>query len=338
VVDSVGDVGERGAAKPRCGGAGRGVGRAIASLVLALVCIGGIGVSTGISMSKQGGKPTDEAPAPGTLNAGSGGFVGDFEVGSPGWQQFSGLQYEPDRPLADSFSLVSSPVRAGQSAARFVVRQGYSRFGHNEDSEAVWHSDEREGDDYWYAWSTLFPPDWQPPYNWGLFAQWHANLPTSPIIGFDARADTASLGVHTGLTDVAHNAFAVDRNLPLLETLSKGRWNDFVMHVRWTRSKTGTIEVYHRLAGQVRLRLLARVRHIPTFQYAADGSGTGTYLLFGLYRRSYCPQPTVLDCVAAKGVQPPTTIYDDSFVRGRTFAATAARAFPGPPPALPKSK
>ncbi len=274
------------------------------------------------------------APAHVKIQAGETPFGANFEVKPPGWQQFTGLQYEEDRPLGDSFSLVTSPVREGSTAARFTVKQGYSRFGANEDTEAVWHSHERQGDDYWYAWSTQFPTNWEPPYGWGIFAQWHAPLGTSPIISFNARADTAVLDVHTGMTDVKRNAFAFDHEFPLLSTLAKGRWNDFVMHVHWSRKKDGVIEVYHRVAGEKTLHRLVSIGHIPTFQFTSDGSGTGTYLLLGLYRRSYCAQPTKLNCRSTR-VQPPSVIYDDAFARGRTFKEAVSRAFPDSLPELP---
>ena len=120
----------------------------------------------------------------------------------------AGSRYEEDRPVTDSFELVRQPVRQGTLAAKFTVRQGYSRYGYGEDSELEWHSFEKPGDEYWYAWSTLFPTDWQPPLSWGIFAQWHARLGTSPIISFNARADTAVLDVRSGLTDERRNHVA----------------------------------------------------------------------------------------------------------------------------------
>lgn len=256
-------------------------------------------------------------------------FVGDFEVEQPGWQQFSALQYEEERPLSDSFALVADPVRQGRSAARFTVRQGYSRFGYGEDTEVVWHSSEKPGDDFWYAWSTLFPEEWGPPYSWGIFAQWHAPLGTSPIIAFNARANTAVLNVRAGLTVEARNSSKLRRSVRILSTLAKGRWNDFVMHVRWSTQKDGAIEVYHRVAGGARLDLVASLQGIPTFQQTAEGDGVGAFLLLGLYRGSLCPQPTTIDCNGAAGNQASSVIYQDGFVRAPSFAAAVTRAFPG---------
>ena len=262
-------------------------------------------------------------------------FVGDFEVGAPGWQQFEGLQYEVDRPIADSYSLVETPVRQGRLAARLTVRQGYSRFGHNEATQLVWDGGEQEGQQYWYAWSTLFPRDWVAPHKWGIFAEWHAKLATSPIIGFSAAADRVDFTLLSGLTDERANSAAVDRVVPLLPTLSKGRWNDFVMHVGWSSRNTGFVDVYHRVEGAVALRKLVSYRDVPTLQVTKDGKGTGVYLLLGIYRASYCAQPTQVGCTSGLGMQPPSTVYHDGFVRERTFGAAVSKAFPGASPTLP---
>jgi hypothetical protein len=256
-------------------------------------------------------------------------FVGNFEnLSGPGWEQFTGLQYEQDRPLQDSFSLVDRPVRSGRRAARITARHGYSRFGHNEDTSLVHLSYEGPGEDYWYAFSTYFPPDWVAPHAWGIFAQWHANLGTSPIIGFNARNDDAFLNVHTGLTDEARNSFQYDLNRPLLKSLSKGRWNDFVMHVRWSESG-GIIEVWHKLAGQQVLKRLILLDGIPTLQWTSARKGFRVYLLFGLYRGSYCATPTQLDCSSSRGVQAPNTLYLDAYARAATFEDVVRAAFPG---------
>lgn len=267
----------------------------------------------------------------------SGLFVGDFEAGVPGWQQFEYLQYEEDRPIEDSFQLVTSPRRQGAKAARITVRHGYSRFGWNEDTSLVRHLGEKDGDELWYAWSTYFPRDWVTPHRWGVFAEWHPNLATSPIIAFDARGDTAKLDVHGGLTHESTNTFELNRSYPLLKTLSKGRWNDFVMRVRWSVDREGEIEVFHRLAGQPALRRLVSIAGIPTFQRTSDGKGHGVYVLWGLYRGSFCEPPTELDCQDELGVQAPSYVYQDSFTKAKTYAGAVSRAFPGLLPELPST-
>ena len=253
--------------------------------------------------------------------------VANFEVGPPGWSQFNDLQYEEDRPLQESFGLVDTPVRSGARAARITVSHGYSRFGWNEATLLVDSSEEQPGDDYWYAFSVNFPSDWFPPDRWGIFAQWHANLGTSPVIAFEARADTATLNFHSGLTNEQANTFQYNISRPLLATLSKGKWNDFVMHVRWSTTN-GEVEIWHKLSGDQRLRPLIRLAGMPTFQWTKSGEGIGIYALLGLYRGSFCSQPTLLGCTSPRGVQAPNTLYLDSYARATSFAAVTQAAFP----------
>ena len=285
-------------------------------LLLATVAL--LSVCAVFATRAPGGAVTGESAKP---------FVGNFEIGGAGWNQFYGLQYEEDLPLQDSFGLVGSPVRSGRQAARITVAQGYSRFGWNESTQLVDSSNEQPGDDFWYAFSVNFPTDWFPPYRWGIFAEWHAELGTSPIISFDARADTATLALNAGLTDEQANSFQVSIGRPLLATLSKGKWNDFVMHVRWSK-KNGEVGVWHKLAGRNKFIPLVRLSGIPTFQWTSTGAGIGAYVLLGLYRGSYCPQPTQVGCTSSLGVQPPSTLFLDSYARGSSFEGVVKAAFP----------
>ena len=65
-------------------------------------------------------------------------FRADYENGSccvsGGWHD---VQYEFDRPMTDSFAIVTNPVRQGRYAAKVVAQQGYSPFGWNESTEAA---------------------------------------------------------------------------------------------------------------------------------------------------------------------------------------------------------
>jgi hypothetical protein len=264
------------------------------------------------------------AAAPATSAAGVHIFKGDFETA--GWGPWNDLQYEEERPVADSFVRVTDPVRQGHFAAKITVRQGYSRWGYNEDSELVWKSGEHEGDNYYYAWSTLFPKTWTAPYGWGIFAQWHADPGNAPAIAFDARGNDAYLELNGGLTDEAWTSFEHRRVIPLLSTLSKGRWNDFVLHVRWSAFDRGSVEVWHRLAGERRFRRAVALSRIPTLQRQRSGT-TGIFALWGLYRASYCSQPTLLDCASDRGVQVPSVLYEDGFVRSKSFRAVVGAAF-----------
>ncbi len=259
-------------------------------------------------------------------------FRGGFETGSTTpWDE---LQYDSARPLSDSFAIVTSPVRKGRYAARFTATQGYSP-GWGEVTELLWGSDETEGSDYWYAWSTMFPPGWTAPYGWGIFAEWHSKYPVPPPLSFDARQDAVWVNVETGLVGSNHSpGFTLQRRI--LSTLSPGRWNDFVLHVKWSSRREGAIQVWSRVQGQRKFSKRLDISGIPTLQHDAQGP-LANYTLFGIYRGSYCgPARTdiVPGCsgVGGRGTQPPSVLYEDSFTRGTGFADVADAAFPDSPP------
>lgn len=245
-------------------------------------------------------------------------FASNFESGT--YVPWSDVQREFDRPLADSFQIVTSPVRTGRYAAMFVARQGYSAFGYNEDSELCCGPvpRETEGSDYWYAWSTLFPVGWVAPYRWGIFMQWHSEWGLPPPLDFNTSTNSVWLQVHAGAvtsTDCASGCgWQTDRNVRVLDTLSVGRWNDFVLHVHWSAYPRGTVEVWHRVAGDSTFRKVLTLRGLPTLQ-RYDDKVAGMYTAWGFYRGSYCEQPTQLGCTSPRGVQPDTVIYQDDFRR-----------------------
>ena len=260
-------------------------------------------------------------------------FRAGFDSGSI--EPWSEIQYEFDRPQSESFAIVTSPARKGRYAARFTATQGYSPFGWGEVTELLWGSNETEGSDYWYAWSTMFPLGWRAPYGWGIFAQWHSKYPVPPPLSFDARQDAVWVSVYTGLVGSGGgHSFTLQRRI--LSTLSPGRWNDFVLHVKWSSQRKGAIQVWSRVQGQRQFSKRLEISGIPTLQHDAQGP-LSNYTLFGIYRESYCgPDRTdvVPGCTGTggRGTQPPSVLYQDSFTRGTSFADVANAAFPDKPP------
>ena len=159
---------------------------------------------------------------------------------------------------------------------------------------------------------------------------------TSPIIDFNARDDTASVDVHSGLTDPVRNSFAHDLDYPLLTTLSKGQWNDFVMHVHWTRSADGLIQIYHRLAGAADTASAGQHHAHPDLPVHERRLRHRHLLPAGDLPRELLHSADDAELHEQPGRQPPTVIYQDQFARARTFAEVAAMAFPDSPPVLPK--
>lgn len=216
-------------------------------------------------------------PAPAPIE-----FVGDWETGD--WSQWWGIQWRTGGNLADQFAVVTDPVRQGRFAARFTVRPG-DKFGttSGERCEVLWPgSAESEGDEYWYSWSTLFPVGWTEPRGWGMFLQWHSYLPAPGPVFFNARGNTAEVAVNAGpLTEAGNNgSFRV--KYPLLGTLSKGLWNDFIARIRWSGTD-GSIEVWHRVEGETSYLKRVDVHGIPTL-HSSGGTTSENYIKLGLYR------------------------------------------------------
>lgn len=227
--------------------------------------------------------PAEPAPPPAPTPP-PGEFEGDWETGD--WRQWSGVHHRTGGNLADQFAVLTDPLRQGGFAARFTVRPG-DKFGatSGERSEVLWvDSGEGEGDEYWYAWSTLFPTGWTEPYGWGIFLQWHSSFPIPPPVSFNARGTYAEVVVDSGPLNASRTAGTFRVRYPLLDKLSKGLWNDFIARIRWSGTN-GAITVWHRVEGENGYVKRLDVSGIPTLQ-SSGGVTSDNYIKLGLYRNA----------------------------------------------------
>ena len=218
---------------------------------------------------------------------------GDYETGD--LSQWAHIDGRPDR-----LTVVQSPVRQGKYALRVELHQGdFSSSGTRnevENSSSQWN--EVEGNDKWYAWSTMFPSDFPAPNTWQVFTQWHhSGCCGSPPVEFDVYGETIQL---------AHKGSTILWNTPLV----RGVWHDFVVHVHWS-STSGFVDLYY--DGTKVLD------HMPV---QTLNPGEYTYMKQGLYRDASISQVAV--------------VYHDGMVMGTSLADVApALAAPQPPPAPP---
>lgn len=217
---------------------------------------------------------------------------GDYETGD--LSQWRGAQALPGR-----ITIVRSPVREGTYAARFVVRPGDKPINASgERTEVFTHTGESEGSESWWAWSTLFPDEFDPHADteWNVFTQWHQTgrtcvQPTSFHVDTEARPATVALRVSGGSLSACRPAY--ERRFVLAE-LDRNRWYDFLFHVRWSADPdVGFVEVW-----------LNGLPVVPKTHTATLYSGMGVYLKQGFYRGRY-PRPTV--------------VYHDGTRRGSSF-------------------
>ena len=215
---------------------------------------------------------------------------GDFETGDVAqWTKIDGL--------SSRLTIVQAPARQGKYALRAELHQGdvSSSGTRNELTLTSSQFSEVEGNDKWYAWSTLFPLDFPAPDTWQVFTQWHhSGCCGSPPVEFSVRGETIQL-VHDGGSNILWNA-------PLV----RGVWHDFAVHVYWS-SSNGYVELYY--DGQKVLDRTA-VQTLYPGEYA--------YLKQGLYRDA--------------SIAPVGVVYHDGMTMGTTLADVAPQLFAPPPP------
>ena len=218
---------------------------------------------------------------------------GDYDTGN--LSQWTGYQ-----GILSRLTLVQSPVRQGGTALRVELHQGdVSNSGtRNEMFLSSAQFNEVEGNDKWYAWSTLFPADYPSNNTWQVFTQWHhSGLTASPPVEFDVVGEEIQL---------AHNGSTILWRTPLVRAL----WHDFVVHIYWS-SSNGYIDLYY---DGTKVLDHQSTQTLYSGQYA--------YLKQGLYRDASISNVAVL--------------YHDGMVMGTTLADVAPQLVtPPPPPPVP---
>lgn len=153
--------------------------------------------------------------------------VADFEAGA-----LSPLQMQ--KAQEDSLTIVTSPVRAGKHAARTLLRASDPEVSGGQRAE---FSDNRRitkiemEKDYWYGLSIYFPEEFvAPSKSDAVIFQWHTQQGgPSPVL---------AIRVKDGDWRITTNATTKRRMLAKMP-FEKGKWTDWVVHVRWSAEKTG---------------------------------------------------------------------------------------------------
>ena len=104
-------------------------------------------------------------------------------------------------------------------------------------------------------------------------------MPVPAALALNARATSVSLSLYAGHIDPARR---YARGWRILESLGNGRWNDFVVSVRWSRTD-GAVQVWHRVGGPGPFRRVFAIDGVPTLQ-VDDAGASPNYLKLGLYR------------------------------------------------------
>ncbi len=209
---------------------------------------------------------------------------GDFETGDLS-QWTKAQSVAPDR-----LQVVRSPVAEGRYALKATVKQGDDPINASGNRNELVHlSYEPEGSEYFYRWSTMFAPSYPSAKTWQLFVQWHhSGSSGSPPVELVVHGEQMQLKVDGA------------RRVLWTAPLERGRWHDFVMHVKWSSNpRVGFIELWH--DGRLEL---------PRTYVATQFEGQRNYLKMGLYRNA---------SIAADGV-----VFHDGMVQATALADVMA--------------
>jgi hypothetical protein len=153
--------------------------------------------------------------------------VADFESGD-----LSQIRTQKAQP--DSLTIVTSPVRAGQHAARTLLRASDPEVNGGQRAEFSDSGKDTKIEmekDYWYGLSIFIPSEFTAPAksNAVLF-QWHTQQGgPSPVLAIRAGG---------GDWIITGNATEKKRLLAKIP-FEKDRWTDWVVHVRWSAEAKG---------------------------------------------------------------------------------------------------
>lgn len=235
--------------------------------------------------------------------------VANWETGDN--SQYSGL--ECPNPQTQ-FGVVTSPVREGQYAARFSIgTEDVWTNGAVRCLDALYNTDEKDGRDYYYAFSLYVPSAISNNLIWELHAprELYTRSENCSLAPFAILADRGALVLRmaTGNCDRGWTHWEPRVRIPGLSPMPVGKWIDFVIHIAFSERAKGLFELYRRVedsAWSVRPQISRR--NIPTLPYSNAGKvhDVKLYLLVGLY-----PGFT--------GYRGSDTIFLDDVVRGLTF-------------------
>lgn len=182
-------------------------------------------------------------PAPTTVVPSSATLVGDLGFDN-GWNAgWTNMQTRDRNGAPGTYSTYSASIRDGgpghPTAARFEVRNGdIPSFGGGERSEvrASGTFDVRSGMESWYSWSMrlgdaggTFPAV----SGWGLIVmQWHSDEGSPPL----------SIHAENGYISLQNDrSGGYTKNVCPIDP---GVWHDYVLHVKWSSSSSGLMEMW----------------------------------------------------------------------------------------------
>lgn len=242
-----------------------------------------------------------------------------------------------------------SPVRTGTYASTVVASDSYKNAYGLEACELsdLSHAGYDLGQDQYYGASYRFPSPYTQPLGWGgVISQFgYTGTITSPPLSLvllnggikvqinGGKFDPGYTGSNGLCGNFASSGYPYTCNYPgdaVVSTISPGTWYDIIIHVKWSTTGRGALDVWVRQQGQSSFIKVVSRTGITTQTWetgVCDINGltpTGTpchpYDKLGIYRDG------------GAGTQADTVINEDNFSYSTTYTEATA-SFPSPPSA-----
>lgn len=239
-----------------------------------------------------------------------------------GWEtgdnsQFSGL--ECAHP-SSQFQVVTSPVREGRYAARIAeTANDVWNNGQVRCLDAAYGTGESTGDDYYFGLSMFIPSSgltdnliWELHQPYELYSIPGCGVAPFAILVRNGVLEFRSVG---GDCIVGSRFTHWDSDIPFpnLNPYPRNTWIDFVIHINFQESNTGTLQVWGRTAGDPWTTAPQIQRtNIPTMPFCSANNvhNVKLYTTMGLYP-------------GYSGYNASDTVYLDAYRRGASFGDVA---------------
>lgn len=239
-------------------------------------------------------QPTPASAA--THCTGSGAILayGDWECGTSGqdYRPWTQRHFDPAKPWAFMHSSASLP-RQGTYAGRFEVRQGDNNGSSGERSEValpggIKFTKTAPFNDVYFAFSVRFDSAWPQCTNgFCIVAQWKGSAGDSgtPMISLRAPEGAAKSGTVQDSVHIFRKAGVCTDPLNCAEAEyhqlisgdafrnNRGRWIDFIFHIKWSEGADGILGVSYRIDGQSGFTIAMADEAMPTLKTFPDANG-----------------------------------------------------------------
>ncbi len=177
-------------------------------------------------------------------------FVEDYETSSFNQWRRENIAF----CCSYSGKIVTSPVRAGRYAARFELHHGDRKIWFGKRAELSRSGDNRfgkiGGTDEWYGFSIYLPDDYEDDSEYEILTQWHAKRDEGEVF----RSPVLSLHTYNGnwwIRNIHSSKPIQTDNDGVRKVLweasyedDKGKWTDWVVHVKWSYLSDGFVEIW----------------------------------------------------------------------------------------------